>query len=175
MSEAVKAVFETSFADVPPLKGEIYATVWEVEPDLPPGKQEVESNHIIRIDRDWIVRVKWSFGGALAACICGEWCLHLYMESIGRGEEFHFPTDEDLHLKLDPCQKQVNGRYWYEQDIRVPAGTVKEKHCSIPYKPVVALTYRDVCDPPRPGPMAGFVELQTMQFYPVEKPGQGTP
>jgi hypothetical protein len=165
MSEAVKSVFEATFTGVPPIKGEIFASVWEVQEG-----ELVSSNHIIRTDMDWIVRARWSIAGALASCICGDWCLHLYMESIGRGPEFHYPEDEDLHLKLDPCQDTENGKYWYQQDIRVPAGTIREEHCSVPYKPVVALTYRDYCE--RPGPMAGFVELPTIQFYPVEKPGQ---
>lgn len=166
MGKAVESKFEASFSDVPPITGTIKASVWEVDK----AGDAVSSNHIIRIDHDWVVRVNWSITGALASCICGDWCLHLYMESIGRGREFHFPTDEDLHLKLDPCQDQVEGRYEYNQDIRVPAGFVQEVHCGIPYKPVVSLTYRDVCE--RPGPMAGFVELPTIQFYPVEKPGQ---
>lgn len=162
MAEATKAVFEAMLTTDPPVRGTVTAHIVEVGKD----GTETDSNHIIRTDRDWKVRVHWSLEGALVPCLCGTWCLQLFLESVGPGEELFFPAkNEKLEIPLDPCG---DGNYW--QDINIPAHRIREEHCSIPYKPVVALTYLDGCY--RPGPMAGFVELPIVQFYPVEKPGQ---
>ena len=153
---AEKSVFEVTVRTDPPLAGRLSANVYEGE-EL--------SNHIIRLDREWSVRVHWELTGALVPCICGNWCLTLFLESIGPGPELHFPDtslgDYEISIPLDPCG---DGRYWYE--IKVPKGRIREEHCSIPYKPVVALTYEN-CD--KPGPMAGFCELPILQFYRDEK------
>lgn len=157
MVEPVKSVLKATHEGVPPISGEIRASVWELDQ----GK-EAKSNHIIHIDSDWFVRVRWSIEGALASCICGEWALRLYLEPLDRGPELHYPVDGDLHLPLDPCKPREDNKYWYTQDVRVPAGFIEEKHLGIPYRPVATLTYRDVCQ--RPGPMAGFVELPAIEF-----------
>jgi hypothetical protein len=148
-----KSVFEVTIATEPPLEGTLRAKIYE-------GDQV--SNQVIRIDQEWTVRVNWELTGALVPCICGYWCLTLFMESIGPGEEFKFPREERIRIPLDPC-----GDGTYSYDIVIPAHTIKEEHCSIPYKPVVALTYLDYCE--RPGPMAGFCELPLLQFYRDEK------
>jgi len=150
-----KSVFEVTVATYPPLEGHMKAEVLEN------GKP---SNNIIRTDQNWTVRVHWELEGALVPCICGYWCLSLFLESIGPGREFQFPLphQEDIRIPLDPCG---NGQYWY--DIVVPAHTIRDTDCSIPYKAVVALTYLDYCE--RPGPMAGFCELPILQFYTDKK------
>lgn len=170
MGKEVKTVFEAAFVDDPPISGEVGASVWEVID----GKA-VSSNHVIQLGNDWVVRVNWHIEGALASCICGDWCLHLFMESIGDAPEFQYPDPKieeykDVHVDLDPCKPLKDNKYHYSQDLRVPNHYVRPEHCATPYKPVVALTYRDACK--RPGPMAGFVELPTVQFYEVQKPGQ---
>ena len=147
--------FEVTTPVSPPLKGGITAEILEE------GKP---TNYIIRSDKDWSVKVDWFLDGALTDCICGNWCLHLYMESIGPGPEFVLPYGE-VRVPLEPCG---DGRYSYE--IKVRPGTVRPEHCSVPYKLVVALTYRTpVCD--KPGPMAGFCELPIIQFYESDKQG----
>lgn len=151
---AEKSVFEVTVRTRPPLEGSLEAEVLE---------RGQPSNHVIRTDQEWTVRVHWELRGALVPCICGYWCLNLYMESIGPGAELKLPYDE-IRIPLDPCRDEP-GKYWY--DITIPAHTIKEEHCSIPYKPVVALTYLDQCY--RPGPMAGFCELPVLQFYTDKK------
>lgn len=108
------------------------------------------------MDQDWGVKVRWDLKGSLVPLICGKWCLHLRMESLGPGPElvFHAPRK----IPLNPC-----GRGIYHFEFRIRRGTIKDIHCSIPYKPVVTITYHTVCRKPRP--IAGFVELPIMQFY----------
>ncbi|KPV51130.1 hypothetical protein SE17_22980 [Kouleothrix aurantiaca] len=140
------------------LKGTIAADVYELGGVAP--------TNIIRIDEAWKVSIDWELIGSLKSMVCGTWCLHLHLESIGKGEELDlFDGSREVHVKLDPCG---NGQYHY--DFTVPAGTVKPEHCSTPYKLVTTLTYLNECG--RPGPMAGFVEGQILQFY---DPGITTP
>ncbi|WP_420641628.1 hypothetical protein [Candidatus Leptofilum sp.] len=150
-----KSAFEVTVATYPPLAGEMHAVVLEN------GRP---SNNVIRTDQNWSVRVDWKLEGALVPCIAGNWCVTLFLESIGRGREFSFPLphQEQIRVPLDPCG---NGEYTY--DIQVPAHTIRDSDCSTPYKAVVALTYLDPCD--RPGPMAGFCELPILQFYTDKK------
>jgi len=149
-----RSVFEVTVAVDPPLTGTLSAQVYE-------GKKL--SNHVIRVDHDWTVRVHWELEGALVPCICGYWCLNLFMESIGPGDELRLPVKE-ARIPLDPCREEP-GSYWY--DITIPAHTIDPEYCGIPYKPVVALTYLDACY--QPGPMAGFCELPILQFYEDKK------
>jgi len=149
-----KHYFEVTTPTSPPLHGGITAEILEE------GKP---TNYIIRSDKEWSVKVHWYLEGALTSCLCGYWCVHLYMESVGPGPELVVPYG-DIHIPLDPCG---DGHYWYE--IKVHPGLIKAKHCSIPYKLVAALTYRTPCDDP--GPMAGFCELPLVQFYESKKPG----
>ena len=142
------------------LYGTIEADVYELGGVAP--------TNIIRIDEDWLVRIKWALHGSLKSMICGKWCLHVHLESIGRGPELDLPhpdRKEEIHVDLDPCG---NGEYCY--DFRVPAGTVRPEHCSTPFKVVATVTYENACC--KPGPMAGFVEFGILQFY---DPGRVTP
>jgi hypothetical protein len=149
-----KHYFEVQTPVYPPLKGGITAEVLE---------EGQPTNYIIRSDKEWSVKVHWFLEDPLTRCICGYWCLHLYMESIGPGAELVVPYG-DIKIPLEPCG---DGRYWYE--IKVRPGFIKPEHCSVPYKLVAALTYRTPCD--EPGPMAGFCELPLVQFYESDKPG----
>ena len=118
----------------------------------------VKPAFIIRTDQEWGVKVRWQLKGSLAEFICGDWCVHLRMESMGPGHELKFTPSK--RIPLNPC-----GNGEYEFTFRIKPGQIKDAHCSIPYKPVVTVTYYTACD--RPGPMAGFVELPILQFYPV--------
>jgi hypothetical protein len=137
----------------PHLVGDIFASVYEVGGANP--------TTIISVDQDWGVRIRWDLKGSLAPFICGEWCLHLRLESMGPGRELLFSLPR--RIPLNPC-----GRGSYYVDFRIKRGMIKPHHCSIPYKPVVTLTYYTVCH--KPGPIAGFVELPIIQFY---DPGRG--
>jgi hypothetical protein len=133
------------------LGGRIEATVMD-----PNG---VAPYNIIQIDDDWIVRIKWAIEGSLKSMICGTWCLHLHLESIGKGPELSLPDPyAEIEVPLDPCG---NGEYCY--DFRVRRGTVTSLHCGTPYKVVATVTYKNPCH--KPGPMAGFVEFGVLQFY----------
>src|ERR1044071_6305926 len=73
-----KGQFEVSLP-VPFLKGDIQADVYEVG-----GASPVS---IIRSDQDWGVKVRWQLEGSLLPFICGKWCIHLRLESLGTGRE----------------------------------------------------------------------------------------
>ena len=135
----------------PYLGGTISAEIHEVGEDTPA--------RIIGINDDWVVEVYWTLTGSLQPFICGEWCVHVFLESIGPGREFDLEAAR--YIPLDPCG---DGRYHAE--VRVPGGTIKTDECAIPYKVVTSVTYRTECG--KPGPIAGFVEGPIIQFYPEE-------
>jgi hypothetical protein len=122
------------------------------------GDGAVDPTQVISIGSDWSVRLYWEFKGKLTKMICGSWCIHLYLESMGPGPELKLPVNGE-QVPLDPC-----GNGEYHHTIKVPAGTVTTDHCSTPYKLVVGLTYLTTCDD-RPGPIAGFVEGPIVQFF----------
>ena len=145
-----KGSFEVS-GDPNLLAGHIFADVYEIGGTAP--------TNIIRIDQDWHVHLHWALEGSLRSMICGTWCLHLHLESIGKGVELSLPDPgPEIKVPLDPCG---NGHYNY--DFVVKAGTVKPEHCSTPFKLVSTITYENECG--LPGPMAGFVEGSILQFY----------
>ncbi len=131
----------------PYLGGEIYAKVYEVKGAKP--------TTIIRTDQEWGVEVHWDLKGSLAPFICGEWCVHLCLESMGPGPELRL---DHPHIPLNPC-----GDGEYDCDFRVKPYVVTGKDCSTPYKLVVTVTYLTACE--KPGPIAGFVEGPLLQFY----------
>lgn len=146
-AEYGKGKTEVYIPNDPPLRLWMEAAVYEG--DRP-------TNCIIDADNEWSVRVHWHLDGALKNFICGYWCLHLHLESMGHGPEFSIPAPEE-NIPLNAC----DDKYWYE--IKVPGGKIEPAHCSSPYKLVVSLTYKDPCY--KKGPMAGFVELPLIQFY----------
>ena len=141
-----KGNLEVSFPELY-LTGEIFAEVYEK------GGAKPTSN--IRTDQEWGVNIHWDLKGSLAPLICGEWCVHLCLESIGPGPELRFDYP---HIKLDPCG---NGEYYV--DFHIPPGKIEGDDCSYPYKLVVTVTYLTACE--KPGPIAGFVEGPILQFY----------
>ena len=140
--------FEVSLPE-PYLGGEIYAEVYEVGGARP--------TTIIRTDQEWGVKLHWDLKGSLAPFICGRWCVHLFLESMGPGPELKLDANPD-YIPLDPC-----GNGEYDFDFRVRRGVVTGRHCSNPYKLVATITYLTACD--KPGPIAGFVEGPMLQFY----------
>ena len=149
-----KGSFEVS-GDPNLLSGYISADVYEIG--------GVSPTNIIRTDQDWLVRLNWALEGSLKSMICGNWCIHVHLESIGKGVELSLPDPyREVQVPLDPCG---NGQYYY--DFVVKAGTVKPEHCSTPFKLVSTITYENACG--LPGPMAGFVEGSILQFYDAGK------
>jgi hypothetical protein len=145
-----KGYFEVS-GDPELLAGYITADVYEIGGVAP--------TNIIRIDQDWRVHLEWQLKGSLKSMICGTWCIHLHLESIGKGPELDLPDPgPEVQVPLDPCG---DGRYSY--DFVVKAGTVQPEHCSTPFKLVSTIAYENSCG--LPGPMAGFVEGGILQFY----------
>ena len=143
--------FETPVDLAPALAGSIEADLYEVGGVAP--------TRIIRTNEDWYVDIKWELTGSIVPMLCGEWCIHLLMESIGPGEELKLHDyDNPYNIHLNPCG---DGKYHTHLDVK--KGTVKPEHCSTPYKLVVAITYLTECH--KPGPIAGFVELPMVQFY----------
>ncbi len=150
-----KGYFETPIPVAGLFDGEIFASVHE-DGGLSP-------TNIIRIDQDWGVLVKWRTSGALTRMICGTWCLNVCLESIGPGEELSLPL-KPVKVELDPCSAKGKPLTCnYKCYIEIPRGCVKPRHCSTPYKIVTTLTYLEPCG--TPGPLAGFVEGQILQFY----------
>jgi hypothetical protein len=140
------------------LEGYIGAEIYEVGGVAP--------TNVIRIDQDWRVHLDWELEGSLKSMICGTWCLHVHLESIGKGPELSLPDPSyEVKVPLNPCG---NGKY--EKDFVIRRGTVTARHCSTPYKLVTTVTYENACG--KPGPIAGFVELGIVQFY---DPGSTTP
>jgi hypothetical protein len=119
--------------------------------------------NIIRTDQRWGVTLRWVTIGSLVRMVCGRWCLHIYLESIGPGPELRLPAPP-RHIPLNPCGAHGSPpRVHYDIDLDVPAGTVTAAHCSTPYKCVTTVTYEDSCG--TPGPVTGFVEGPILQFF----------
>lgn len=142
--------FEVSGTPSSGLHGHIQATVMEHGGTAP--------TTIIRTDQAWAVDLTWQLHGPLVPMICGHWCLHIFMESIGSGPEFSLP-DPGPEILIPVNQPSGN----YSHHFHVPAGRVTADHCSTPYKVVVAITYKTQYG--TPGPLAGFVEGPILQFY----------
>ena len=145
----MKGNFEVALPE-PYLGGDIYAEVYEVGGAKP--------TTIIRTDQEWGVKLHWDLKGSLAPFICGEWCIHLFLESMGPAPELKLDPYPKYEMPLDPCG---DGEYYF--DFRVKPGIVTGQHCSNPYKVVVTVTYLNACH--KPGPIAGFVEGPLVQFY----------
>ncbi len=131
------------------LRGGIRATIYE---EGQRGPQD-----IVAIGDEWYVKVQWYLTGGLQRHLCGQFCVAVYFESIGRGKEFSFGPVE---VEMKPCG---DGRYEY-----IFKGSdwvkLKEKHCGRLYHVGVSLTSR-ACD--RPGHIAGFCDVGTVMFVPA--------
>ncbi len=148
-SQATRGQFETSGPLASPyLSADIGAYITEVG--------GVDPTSIIRVDEDWKVHVNWILKGHLTEFVCGQFCISVYLESMGPGPELKV---SELHIDLDPEPGDNEYAVW----LTVPAGTISADDCSTPYKLVTTVTY--LTPKSRPGPMAGFVEGPILQFY----------
>ena len=110
------------------------------------------TNGIINVAKPWDVRVQWCLVGRLKDLICGKWCVSVHFESIGEGREFtlHYP---EFHFD---CHHEC----FY---VRIPGRGLRPDDCSTPYKVVVTVLYKTLCN--KPGPIVGFVDFPVIQFY----------
>ncbi|HLJ34206.1 MAG TPA: hypothetical protein VKU38_11165 [Ktedonobacteraceae bacterium] len=144
----------------PYLKGRIAATVYESE-------FEIDDRHpvgVIDANEPWFVDVAWQLTGDVKHMICGKWRVKLFMENIGlSGDDLELENDRGL-IDLDPC-----GDGYYRTRFSIPANKVTVGDGGTPYKAVVGITYLTNCPMRgggfRPGPIAGFVEFPTIQFF----------
>ena len=121
----------------------------------------VAPSTIIRTDQSWAVNVSWTTTGLATGMICGDWHLHVYLESIGPGPDLDL-TDAIAPghiIPLTPGLSPVN--YFVHVDIL--ANTVPAPLAGSVYKLAVTLTYFDASG--APGPMAAFEEGPMLQFY----------
>lgn len=107
---------EISGLIVDDLKLEVLAAVYEVGGERP--------TNVIRIDQDWYVEVKWRLTGTLARLFCGEWCVCVFLESIGPGPEITLPDEDCMRFDMKPCEQHREGEYLVER-IDVEAGTIE--------------------------------------------------
>ncbi len=120
---------------------------------------------IIRTDSEWSVKVEWDTTGPLTGMIGGTWHLHIYLESMGPGDEVElydkkappkdpgYPFEHDIPLTPGPSPVH----YHLHPDIE--ANAVKAGA----YKLVMTLTYTDINDNRQP--LAGYWEGPIVQFY----------
>lgn len=129
--------------------------------DLTVGEPGPTPTTIIRTDHYWWVNVEWDTVGPLTGMIGGTWHLHVYLESMGPGDEVElydthedppYPKEHNIPLTPGPSPRH----YHLHPDI--DPGTVKEGL----YKLVVAVTYTDLAD--NLVPMAGYWEGPMVQF-----------
>lgn len=119
---------------------------------------------IIRTDHEWYVNLEWDTSGPLTGWIGGTWHLHLYLESMGPGDEVElfdekeppadpgYPKEHDIPLTPGPSPRH----YHLHPDIKKNA--VKPGA----YKLVATVTYTDLAG--NPGEMAGYWEGPIVQF-----------
>jgi hypothetical protein len=113
---------------------------------------------IIRTDQPWHVHVQWDTSGSHTGMIGGTWHLHIYLETIGPGDDLELFDEDPLNEHDIPLTPGPSPRhYHYHPD--VPAGKVPPGA----YKLALTLTYTDLAN--NPGPMAGYWEGPIIQFY----------
>jgi hypothetical protein len=143
------------------LSGRIVARVREADGEV--------AARIIDANEPWAVDVYWELSGILVPMICGKWCVRVFLESLGADS-----LDKELNhnlIELHPCQ---GGKY--EAHFYVPKNFLRVEECGTPFEAVVGLTYLTNCRirpeldeqnhmSYRPGAIAAFVKLPTMQFF----------
>lgn len=151
--------FETPLGNA--FSGTISATVHE---HTGPGDPPSPPITIIRSNNPWAVNVNWQTSGIANGMITGNWHLHVYLESIGPGDDLDLidPAPGDHVKPLVPALGSSS--YFVHFDVR----SMQQMGVVIPpagrlYKLVVSLTYIEPTG--SPGPVAAFVEGPTLQFY----------
>ncbi|GAC1382636.1 MAG: hypothetical protein NVSMB33_10150 [Ktedonobacteraceae bacterium] len=153
----------------PVLSGSISANIHD---EVEPFSKYVS---IIEANDYWYVTASWNLGGSVRKMICGNWCVRLYLESLGPDDlDLELMNDEGL-IPLDPC-----GNGEYTAHFTVKPGTVRTEQCGTPFQPVLTVSYLTNCkvrfgseaaEAATPlykryqaGPIAGIVRFPITQF-----------
>jgi hypothetical protein len=146
-------LFEECAFEVSPfaskLTGTIRAAVYE--------EGGTEPTTIIQVDQAWHVDVEWTLRGHMRRHLCGQWCVMVHLESIGRGKEYSLP-EQCEYFPIDPCNDGT-----YRKQIQVPAGKIDPKDCGTLYLLAVTLVSLDACG--RPGHIAAYCKGPNLMFY----------
>ena len=150
----------TPFAD--DLKFSMEAEVFEVL-----GPDDRAPTTVIGDDQSWGIDITLTVSGKLTRHLCGEWCVCVYLESIGPGKEYQLdlnPQDDEkcLRVPLKPCEDGV-----YPIRVEFPAGKIKTGECGRLYLLAISVIGLDACGDP--GHISGFCKGPTLMFY------EGTP
>lgn len=114
----------------------------------------VAPSTILYTDQRWHVDVHWETSGVITGWVAGNWDLHLYLESMGPGEDLDL-TDPNEHIvPLTPGLSPI--LYDYHPDFN--AGIVTTGV----YKLVFTVRYVEASG--NPGQMAGYWEGPILQF-----------
>lgn len=128
------------------IRGGIRATLYE--------EGETGPQEIISVDNEWYVKVQWYLRGGLRRHLCGDFCLRVSFESIGRGKDRDFGPVE---VKMDPC-----GDGWYEYTFKSSDWKkIRAGDCGQLYHVGVSLTSK-ACG--EPGHIKGFCDVGTVMF-----------
>ncbi len=110
---------------------------------------------VIRTNQAWDLLVEWTASGVLTSWIAGKWDMHIYLESMGPGEDLDLTDPNEHEVPLTPGPTPVT--YTYHPDFKagiVPPGS---------YKLVFTVRYIDASG--RPDQMAGYWDGPIIQFY----------
>lgn len=161
-------LFGNMETDLPPqyLQAYIAGVMAERNPD-----PATLNKNVIDANEPWQVDVYWLLTGSLRHMICGNWCVKLFLESLGKDDlDLELANDEGL-IALNPA-----GSGFYHARFSVPANRIRTEHCGTPFQPVATVTYVSSYkinphlpdNDPRsylPGPIAGFVPFPITQFF----------
>lgn len=118
---------------------------------------------IIACDEDWYVKVEWDLSGKLLHHLCGYFCVCVYLERIGPGDDLKLDCDEDDK----PCIKKIAmvpcGDGHYEVICKRPRGGIDCDDCGTLYLVAVTLTTFDLCE--NPGHIRAYCKGPTLMFY----------
>lgn len=129
-----KCEFAVAPIDEPALTGAIEAAIYEVGGTAPTA--------IIGSDQAWYVQVRWQLHGILKRHMCGTWCICVYLETCGPGNDIKLECRE---FPIDPCHPHD---YWYSAQFNVQPGTIIPEDCGTIYCVCVVLTSKDPCGGP---------------------------
>jgi plastocyanin len=134
------------------LWGSIKSSVYEK--DYPQG--EHDSKTIIACDEEWYVKIEWDLWGGFLHHLCGYFCVCVFLESIGPGDDYKICCKE--WIPMDPC-----GTGHYEVICKIDPCSVNCGDCGQLYEVGVTLTSFDSCK--KPGHIAAYCKGPTLMFY----------
>lgn len=124
--------------------------------------QDNTPNHVLELDRDWNVAIKWQLTSGDPSTypldmIDGTWHIQLSVESLGPGFEGEV-ANVDVPV-ANFITDEADLREW-SHEFNIPVGQIPDEAV---YKLVTLITFRDT-DGDRKA-MAGFAEGPALTFY----------